>query len=569
VSASPPLLLGRSGTYEVIEENLGRGGLGTVKQIRHCGTGQVLAAKSYLKAEPALIDAFVRESKIWISFAPHPNIVRAYFVDLFHGVPHIVMEFIDGGSLHSYLKKKKPSLPEALDLALQICHGMASIEHTALHLDLKPGNLLLDRKGTLKITDFNASIFSNRGGFTGLSPGTLGFRSPEQKDGRIRDVDIRSDIFSFGVVLYNLCTGARPFSNSEEYRFLAPEERNTAVSQRLSGVIGTCLRIQPAERFSSFSTIEARLLECLAEVREEAYKFRQNLEPRNAAGYLNAGSSFTFLEDWQRADECFRHALALRMNFAEAWHGRGSVALMTGDREKALEFFDTALKVKPWLLEALNDKGSLLLETGRYNEALECFDELCRDEPSMAEGWFGSALALRKLGRTEEAAKCFIRLVEKGAAALWRKIAENLLECGEPGQALACVSRLAPDDRAAFDFLFETGFRCGERGDEEGALLCYREALARGSSSNCWMNLGLLLQKRGIRVKDSGAVTEAAEWFRQVTALDPGDADGWHHLGYCLHLLKRGEEAYECYQEACRCGQDDDNLKNLIAALRK
>jgi serine/threonine protein kinase/Tfp pilus assembly protein PilF len=142
----------------------------------------------------------------------HPHIVTIYEVDEYEGQPFIAMEYVEGGSLDTYIQDRRLSVEEALELAIQICDGLAEAHGRGIiHRDIKPSNILVSDRGRAKIVDFGLAnlLRKDQAGQAGLIVGTVPYMSPEQVQGLTTDA--RSDLFSFGVVLYRIFTGKTPF----------------------------------------------------------------------------------------------------------------------------------------------------------------------------------------------------------------------------------------------------------------------------------------------------------------------------------------------------------------------
>ncbi|MCL4809281.1 MAG: serine/threonine-protein kinase, partial [Thermoanaerobaculia bacterium] len=249
----------RLGPYEVLSA-LGAGGRGEVWKARDTRLDRLVAIKTSLGP---FSERFEREARA-IAAVNHPHVCSLYDV----GPDYLVLEYVEGEWLHGPVP-----LPRALDLAEQILDGLdAAHEKGIVHRDLKPGNILLTRSG-VKILDFGLakSAHAPAGdspGFTeadtfpltakGAILGTLPYMSPEQVEGH--DADARSDIFAFGVVLYELIAGTRPFTGSTQANLVAsilkeePRplfERQPRTPRGLADVVRICLEKDPRNRWQS------------------------------------------------------------------------------------------------------------------------------------------------------------------------------------------------------------------------------------------------------------------------------------------------------------------------------
>jgi serine/threonine protein kinase/WD40 repeat protein len=220
--ARGPDELARLGTFRILAK-LGEGGMGIVYKAEDTGLRRLVAIKVPRFDKLHLHDStsrqrFLREAR---AAAPirHPNVCPIYSVGEHHGVPYVVMAFVEGHSLAEQLagRSRQADCHEAVKLARQVAEGLAAV-HAAgvIHRDLKPANILLDKSGQAVLTDFGlARPEQDTEHLTaeGSMVGTLAYMPPEQASGE-RDLDRRADIYSLGVVLYELLAGRLPFQGS-------------------------------------------------------------------------------------------------------------------------------------------------------------------------------------------------------------------------------------------------------------------------------------------------------------------------------------------------------------------
>lgn len=201
------------GRYRVLEK-IGSGGMGEVylaedpELDRHVAIKLLPAHFAYDASSRA---RFSREGKA-AARLNHPNIVAVYEVGEYQGVPYIVMEYVEGKPLSLYTGVTRMPVDRIVELAIPLCEGL-SAAHTAgvIHRDIKPSNIIVDTKGQPRILDFGLAIFVDSETLTrtGSTLGTVTYMSPEQIEGV--QVDSRSDLFSLGVVIYELLTDNNPF----------------------------------------------------------------------------------------------------------------------------------------------------------------------------------------------------------------------------------------------------------------------------------------------------------------------------------------------------------------------
>jgi serine/threonine protein kinase len=201
------------GAYDIIDV-IGRGGMGTVFRGNDPRIGRAVAIKMLTAAadDPDLLLRFDREAK-YTGNLNHQNIVTVYELGHQDGVPYLVMEYLEGVSLEAIIASGRPMpIVEKLGIILQVCNGLTyAHKRDLIHRDIKPANLVILADGTAKIVDFGIALLGGtRLTRTGHVVGSLNYMSPEQLSGNV-EVDARTDVYSTGVVLFQMLTGKLPF----------------------------------------------------------------------------------------------------------------------------------------------------------------------------------------------------------------------------------------------------------------------------------------------------------------------------------------------------------------------
>ena len=201
----------------------GRGGMGQVFRVEHTVTGQSEAMKVLL-AEPcgeAEAQRFLREIQLQAGLS-HPNIAAVHNAFWLDGRLVMVMEWVEGEALETVLARERLPLPLVLSYAAQALAALAGAHsRVVLHRDVKPSNILLTADGTLKLTDFGLArdLRDRRLSQSGALLGSCHYMSPEQIRG-LKHLDERSDLYSLGVVLYEMATGSKPFESDSAFELL-------------------------------------------------------------------------------------------------------------------------------------------------------------------------------------------------------------------------------------------------------------------------------------------------------------------------------------------------------------
>jgi len=212
-------MIGKTISHYKILEKLGEGGMGVVYKAQDTKLDRLVALKflpQHLTSDFSEKERFIHEAKA-ASALNHPNITTIHEVDEFEGQMFIVMEYCEGKTLKQMIEKETLSVKKVLDIGIQICEGLAiAHEKGIVHRDIKSDNIMVTHDGLVKIMDFGLAKLKGVSRLTKseTTMGTVAYMSPEQAQGI--EVDQRSDIFSFGVVLYEIITGQLPFKGEHE-----------------------------------------------------------------------------------------------------------------------------------------------------------------------------------------------------------------------------------------------------------------------------------------------------------------------------------------------------------------
>jgi predicted Ser/Thr protein kinase len=246
-----------------ILELLGRGGMGAVYKARQRELDRLVALKILPAAperDPAFAERFAREARA-LARLSHPNIVAVYDFGQAGGYFHFVMEYVDGLNLRQLLAAGQVAPREALAIVPQICEALQSAHDQGIvHRDIKPENILLDKKGRVKIADFGIAKLMDAGRDMTLTGegqmmGTPAYMAPEQIE-RPAEVDHRADIYSLGVVFYQMLTGELPLG-----RFAPPSSftKGVRIDVRLDDVVLRALEKEPQLRYQQASEVKTQV----------------------------------------------------------------------------------------------------------------------------------------------------------------------------------------------------------------------------------------------------------------------------------------------------------------------
>jgi eukaryotic-like serine/threonine-protein kinase len=274
-------MIGQQVSHYRILGKLGGGGMGVVYEAEDLKLGRHVALKfipENLAGDPKSLERFTREARA-ASLLNHPNICTIHGIEDNNGHPFIVMERLEGESLKQTIAGHAMQIDKVLDVAVQVADAlMASHAKNIVHRDIKPANIFLTPSGQVKVLDFGlAKLVHNLGTeddagadnsltAVGVIPGTAVYMSPEQA--RSETVDARSDLFSFGVVLYEMSTGKKPFTGANSLVTLdavlhakpaPPRDLNPKIPIEMEGIIGKAMEKDRNRRYQSAAEMKSDL----------------------------------------------------------------------------------------------------------------------------------------------------------------------------------------------------------------------------------------------------------------------------------------------------------------------
>ena len=310
------------GRYE-IRSHIGAGGMGEVYLAEDRQLGRKVAVKvlpSDVAVKRDRLERFTREARAAAALN-HPHIAHIYEIGESDGQRFIAMEFIDGVTLREKIHGERTALPTLLKWLTQVADGLAKAHSVGIvHRDLKPDNIMITRDGHAQILDFGLAKLletNDPSGTSGSSSevatavlpqhslpgtvlGTVGYMSPEQAQGRVDEIDHRSDVFSFGCILFEAITGKKPFEGKDALDSLhktvyapAPSIKtsNPTAPEQLQWILRRCLAKEPEKRYQSIKDVAIELDDLQQDLRRGSSTQSSILEIKTAAESQSASTS--------------------------------------------------------------------------------------------------------------------------------------------------------------------------------------------------------------------------------------------------------------------------------------
>jgi len=487
--------------YKVLEVK--KGGFGAVYVARSERSGITYALKTF-QARYLWSDAdrerFEREAVTWVMLERHPHIVAAHWAERIEGFPCLVLEYVPGGDLGQLLGRGPLPLQRALELGLQFCDGMeyAHRKLGIVHRDVKPANCLLTEEGMLKVTDFGLARAFGAAVEDALNLGALGvevrsqyttaagtpqYMAPEQFRAGA-ELDTRTDIYAFGIMLYQMLTGDLPVSGAIAQAHIRAHGSGHEFGEPVLQLIMQCVQPEVGRRPLDFGQVRQGL--------GAAYEALTGAAASAPAQPMPMG--------------------------AEQWKGKGVALLALGRPEEAIACYDRGLEIAPRDSGLWQNKGAALGALGRWEEEITCIDRGLEIAPHDSYLWQNKGVALGALGRWEEEIACYDRGLEIAPrdSGLWQNKGVALRALGRPEEAIACYDcglEIAPRDSGLWK---NKGVALGALGRWEEEIACYDRGLEIAPrDSGLWKNKGLALQALG-------RAQEAQECLRRAQELAGG-----------------------------------------------
>jgi len=584
---------------------LGEGGFGIVYLARSNRVGfcAVKTLRDELALDERVVDLFEKEARIWIALGRHPYIVRSHYVERVGGRFYIAMEYVppnDRGvnDLEGYLRRQLPDNAQTLWWAIEFCHGMeyAYSKGVRCHRDIKPANILIGPDNRIRITDFgiagvvvakSVGVDPATGTVTEVANGDTENRTvqgavfgtpshmPPEQFLSAASCDIRSDIYSFGAVLFQMASGKLPFYPPpiapgpdrmrkiwSAFAKMHREQPIPRIDSPLFPIIARCLEKDPAKRYGSFPELRADLEALLKQQTGETVAL-PSPQARQALDLANKGMSLAALGQPAEALRCYDEALQLDPRSAPTLNNKGNTLNKLGRREEAVACFDQAIAIDFKYAAPYLNKAISFVWLRRYPEAMQCLEQALSIEPRLVDAWTTKGLILDRMGKEAESRECYERAlaIEPGDPIAWYNKAGQFHRKAQREEALECIERALHTDPRYVIAWMTKGVLLGDMGRHQEALQALERCLVLDpTSGKCWYNKGNVFSSLE-------RYQEAVECFERGARLDPTFPVVWYNKALSEIKLQRYPEAQASLQQFLSLAPANDEFRAPAASM--
>ncbi len=565
------LLMGR---FEI--RAIKSGSMGLIYFCQHLGN---IVTPFVIKTLPRhlLLDhreLFLQEISTWVALGSHPYIVHAFGAHDVEERACLFLEYVagdvrHGSDLSGWIGTPELDLKCALTFGWQICAGMRHASKkferegkSFVHRDLKPANLLVTSREQIKISDFGIAVFRDLAQ-TGLPRNTPGFgnrvyMSPEQCRGDL-GLDVRSDIYSFGCVVYEMLTGTTVFSvprTSPDYSSAHLSERprdpraiNSAIPPTLDALVMKCLLKEPGDRYPHFSALQEEIGLIYEELYSESPRESSSSPVNGKHAALASAITSDLLGETTKA---LSTIAALDVTQPDetgetAAIFKSEMLAKAGRDREGIELLDSLLTERPDNSRLWNQKGRLLINLGCWEDALKSFDRACDLDPiNSAIPLNNKAYALLQLDRPEEALQSLescLRLNRRLAGA-WNNKGRALAALEQWEEASASYAESVKSNEIEAEVWFNWSVAEVSLGRIDSAKAKLRQCLIVDVLHwKALRNLAILLQETRQTEDDLLAVEDALDAQKAFARDHPHNLDFRMELVITLLALARETEA--------------------------
>jgi tetratricopeptide (TPR) repeat protein len=592
----------------------GKSGMGVVYVCLNLDYEYIFALKTFQDrfiSSNEMIECFKQEALVWIHLEKHPNVINAITFDIIDERPFIYLELVlpdhkNRKTLEDYLKYDLSS-PQILDWAIQFCWGMehATVRGVCPHRDIKPANIMIKEK-ILKITDFGLSKLSdNQNIFKTpenlhkninysenhsegvILSGTRSYMAPENFSGH---ADIKSDIYSFGIVLFQMTAkGCLPFFAEDDHGWKKVHQNSEVpvLDSKIFPIIKKCLNKCPNNRYSNFTELRNDLERLYVnesgkipyipikqdlkaeELSNKGYGFEKlgfndnaiqeykeasEMDPNSFLVRMNLGRSLMRIDRSEDAIEELEIAVKLNPNSARAHYNLGNAFYNSKLIDEAIFEYKIALKIDDCYKEVYNNYGNLIRGEGKIDESISCYNKALNIDPDFFEAKVNLGVAQLFKCRYDEAISLFedAEKINSESPDLYYYWGSTLSIQGQDDTAFFKFIKVITIDSEYSDAHLSLAIHFENKGQIDNAIKEFKKVTELNSLDT------IAIHKLGVLYSHNEKYDDADYWFNKLIEIDPKNSKPWYGKGINFNKSGNLEEAIKCFDKAIEINPNDE-----------
>lgn len=590
------------GRYKVVEE-IGRGGMGVVYK----GEDPTLERPIAIKVLPPkrlsikkIIERFLKEAKL-AARLDHPNIIRIYDIGKEEDTYHIVMEYVEGRSLSEIIREREEiNVRETLEIFIQICEALRyAHSQKVIHRDIKPDNIMITKDNKIKVMDFGLACLEDRHSLTELGAvmGTIAYFSPEQAKGQ--PADHRCDIYSLGIVLFEMLTNNLPFEANNPSEMIQKHltspvpsvlKYNSQIPRQIDRIIRKMTMKNPELRYQDLSEPikdikdifvkkeEVAVSSAIAEEKKKPEKYEKivkKLEEEKekfakVAPEVKPYEAKVLCPHCQAENDPEKKycsdcggLLGASAKEAEAHHSQGLAYLEEGRYLEAEDEFRKAIEIDKELLQAYIDLSRAKIELAEYAEARKILSQVLEKNPQDVNIYFLLAEIDKKQDKPEDAIGRYLKIIKidpRGQKA-YLKLAFLYSQLNAFKEAIKHFQNVLSINPHNLEAYLQLGIIYASMDEADKSIEYFEKAL--GIDPSCEQALVWL----GDLYLKKGKLLKSEEVYQRALDIYPENANLYAKLGTLYAIEKKSSLAQRELKQAVRIDPKNLPARKMLAQI--
>jgi tetratricopeptide (TPR) repeat protein len=576
-----------SDLYEVISSEQSKGGMGKAILCRGLQDNKYYVLKKAKLKKTELSEAFKKEIEFTLKLDKHPNIVYTQTAIKEEDTFYMVMELVKKQQKHplkenwwfaktltDVIRNNEIDLETAFAWSIEFCRGMQYLNSVGLesHQDIKPENIFITEDNHIKIADFGLASFEGIF-YTG---GTKKYFSPEHGNKDLK-CDIRSDIYSFGIVMYEMFNSIILEKNTKNTGKEVCELIKNKKCKFCSEIIKKSLQEKADNRYQTFLELEEDIAKESKKYFGENFEIENNqmtandyfskakgselignyeqavelytkaikINPRYTDAYYNRGNSQYMLSQCEKAIKNYDRTIELNQKYFFAYRNRGITKKILGKNEEAIKDFDTAIEINPHHIRPYVDRNDILISMGKTKDALDGLNKAIENNPTISSLYEYRAELLKSMGKNEEAVKDYDKAIEYNPTddVLYKRRVSLLERIGKTKEILNDLNKAIENNPTNSGLYVGRAHLLERIGKTKEALNDLNKAIEFNPTWYTYISRIDLLTSMG---KNEEAIKDCDK----AIEIDSSDPWAYLHKKYLLKRIRKTNDALNVFNKA-------------------